>query len=301
MHVSTPKLAIITVTYSPGEYLRQFLDSILAGTEQPVRVILADNGSTDGAPEAAAQHYAGHPRMSVEFMPTGGNIGYGPAINKAAELLAQDDSLRPDFLLISNPDVVFAPGAIDDLIAAGQRLPKAGALGPLIRENDGNVYPSARSVPQIKNGIAHAILGPIWKNNPWTKSYLDDADMSHERPAGWLSGACLLVRWDAFKEVNGFDEGYFMYMEDVDLGDRLGRAGWQNIFVPTAEIRHAQGHSADSCPEITVVAHHRSAYKFQADRHPDWYAAPLRWILRAGLWLRCRIALNRARRKATTK
>ncbi|MEI0661815.1 dTDP-Rha--alpha-D-GlcNAc-pyrophosphate polyprenol alpha-3-L-rhamnosyltransferase, partial [Pseudomonas aeruginosa] len=69
----------------------------------------------------------------------------------------------------------------------------------------------ARSIPRIRNGIAHALLGSIWPSNPWTKSYLDDRDMSSERPAGWLSGSCLLVRRDAFDSINGFDEGYFMY------------------------------------------------------------------------------------------
>ena len=62
-----------------------------------------------------------------------------------------------------------------------------------------------------------------------------------ERPVGWLSGSCLLVRKAAFDEVNGFDERYFMYMEDVDLGDRMGRAGWQNVYVPAAEISARQG------------------------------------------------------------
>jgi len=299
--VPTSKLAIVTVTYSPGRYLQQFLESIAAGTVLPTRVILADNGSTDGAPEAAVANFAEHPTMQVELLRTGGNIGYGSAINKAIAQLQHDTQLRPDFVLVSNPDVIFTAGAIDELLAAGKRWPKAGALGPLIRENDGGVYPSARSVPRIKNGIAHAVLAPIWKNNPWTKAYLDNADMSSERTAGWLSGACLLLRREAFEEIGGFDEGYFMYMEDVDLGDRLGTAGWSNVFVPSAEIGHAQGHSTESHQEITLVAHHKSAYKFQADRHPQWYAAPLRWILKAGLWLRCRLAIRHAHQKNTTK
>lgn len=299
--MSTPKLAIVTVTYSPGRFLQQFLESIARGTQLPTHVVLADNGSTDGAPEAAVDMFADHPTMHVELLRTGGNIGYGSAINRAISHLRAEKDLRADYILISNPDVVFSDGAIDELLAAGERWPKAGSLGPLIREPDGGIYPSARNIPRIKNGIAHAVLAPVWKNNPWTKSYLDNEDMSSERPAGWLSGACLLVRQEAFDEINGFDEGYFMYMEDVDLGDRLSAAGWKNIFVPTAEISHAQGHSTESHPEITLVAHHQSAYKFQADRHPQWYAAPLRWLLKAGLWLRCRLAIRQAHKKNTTK
>ncbi|OMH47681.1 hypothetical protein BWZ31_12605, partial [Neisseria meningitidis] len=69
----------------------------------------------------------------------------------------------------------------------------------------------------------------------------DNRDMTTERTAGWLSGSCLLVRWDAFEQIGGFDERYFMYMEDVDLGDRFGRAGFDNVFCPDAVITHAVG------------------------------------------------------------
>ncbi len=92
-----------------------------------------------------------------------------------------------------------------------------------------------------------------------------------------MSGSCLLMRRSAFDSVNGFDSRYFMYMEDVDLGDRLGRAGWLNVFVPSAEVTHAKGHAAGKHPELMLPAHHESAYRFQADRHPLWWQAPLRW------------------------
>lgn len=291
-------LAVITVTYSPGRYLRTFLDSIPAATNQPVHVVMADNGSTDEAPEAAVRDYAGTSGLTVSLLGMGSNLGYGSAINRAFTYLEDNcPDVRTDYILISNPDVEFSPGSIDALLAAAERWEKAGSLGPLIREADGTIYPSARALPNIRDGIAHAVLGPIWPGNPWTKSYLDDRNMTRERPAGWLSGSCLLVRWEAFYQIAGFDEGYFMYMEDVDLGDRLGKAGWQNIFVPSAEIRHVKGHAASSHPETMLPAHHRSAYKFQADRHPHWWQAPLRWILKAGLWVRCQIAVSLARRE----
>ena len=66
----------------------------------------------------------------------------------------------------------------------------------------------------------------------------------------------------------GFDERYFMYMEDVDLGDRLGKAGWQNVYVPSAEILHDKGHATGRDPARNLAAHHTSTYTFLADRHP---------------------------------
>ncbi|WJZ01902.1 N-acetylglucosaminyl-diphospho-decaprenol L-rhamnosyltransferase [Corynebacterium freiburgense] len=280
MAVNTP-IAVITVTYSPGKYLKDFLESVPHATHRPTHIVMADNGSTDGIPEAAA-------RDTIEFLPTGGNIGYGSAINVAARALAgrrNAGEIDTEFFVVSNPDVVFDPGAIDAMIECAHRHPQAAAIGPYIREPDGSAYPSARAVPTLRNGIGHALFGTIWPNNPWSKSYKDNADMTRERPAGWLSGSCLLLRWDAFDAIGGFDERYFMYMEDVDLGDRFSRAGYSNIFCPSAQIMHAKGHAAGEHPEIMLPAHHDSAYRFQADRHPGIWQAPLR----AALWLGLRV------------
>lgn len=291
MSTNPAPLAVITVTYSPGPYLKAFLESVPDATALPTHVIMADNGSTDGAPEAAVSE-------QVELLPTGGNIGYGSAINAAARALRgrrEAGEINSEFFLISNPDVVFDVGSVDALISAAERHPGAASLGPFIRESDGSAYPSARAVPTLRSGIGHAIFGTIWPANPWSKAYHADADMSLERAAGWLSGSCLLVRWEAFDKVGGFDERYFMYMEDVDLGDRFGRAGYTNIFVPGAEITHAKGHSAGEHPETMLPAHHASAYRFQADRLAGPILAPLRGALWVGLKLRSLIAVANAR------
>lgn len=286
-------IAVITVTYSPGEYLEKFLDSVPGATSDSAIVILADNGSTDGVPEAAA---ASNP--SVEFWPTGGNVGYGSAINFAVKNLRDRRTageINSEFFVVSNPDVVFDEGSIDDMIACAHRWMDRGEnvadVGPYIRQSDGSAYPSARAVPNLVNGIGHALWGGIWKNNPWSASYRDNSDMTTERVVGWLSGSCLLIRWDAFDAVGGFDERYFMYMEDVDLGDRFTRAGYVNVFCPSAQITHAVGHAAGKNPEKMLPAHHESAYRFQADRHPRWYQFPVRVALKLGLTARAWIVV----------
>ncbi|MGX9295454.1 glycosyltransferase family 2 protein [Tsukamurella paurometabola] len=287
---STPAIAVVTVTYSPGEHLENFLTSIDgAFSGAAPRVLMADNGSVDGAPEAAA---AAHPE--AELLRTGANLGYGGAINYA---VARLDLGALDYLLISNPDVVFGPGSIDALVAAAARHPRAGSLGPLIRDPDGTVYPSARNVPSMRFGIGHALLGAVWKSNPWTRAYQQSQAEVAEREAGWLSGSCLLVRTEAFAAIGGFDDRYFMYMEDVDFGDRLARAGWSNVYVPTAEIVHAKGHAAGKVPELMLPAHHDSAYRFFADRHPGPAAAPLRAAMKVGLAARSRISVLAATRR----
>lgn len=288
-----PPIAVITVTYSPGEYLASFLDSIPAATSRDTVVIMADNGSVDGVPEKAAQE-----RSNVEFLPTGGNLGYGTGVNVAARALKarrESGEIDNEFFLVSNPDVVFGEGSIDELIACANRRKASGSVGPLIREADGSAYPSARAVPTLGNGIGHALFSSIWKNNPWSAAYRDDDDMESERLAGWLSGSCLLLRWEAFDAIGGFDERYFMYMEDVDLGDRLARAGYDNVFCPSAQITHAKGHVAGKHPEILLPAHHESAYRFQADRLHKPQQAPIRLALRMGLKMRALLAVLMSR------
>lgn len=282
------KLAVVTVTYSPGEHLEHFLDTLGAATTEDPLVIMADNGSTDGAPQAADTAHS-----HVRLLHTGGNIGYGGAINRAVAEI--DENI--EFVVVANPDVRWSPGSIDALLAAADRWPRAGALGPLVREPDGSVYPSARQVPDLVSGAGHAVLGTVWPSNPWTQRYRQENAAADERAVGWLSGSCLLMRRTAFDAINGFDSRYFMYMEDVDLGDRLGKAGWLNVFVPAAEVTHAKGHAAGRHPELMLPAHHQSAYRFQADRHPHWWQAPIRWGLRAGLAVRSRIAVAAAVRE----
>lgn len=290
----TPRLAVITVTYSPGKHLEALIESIGGATARETLIICADNGSTDGAPQqAAAEH------DHVEFLPTGGNLGYGTAINRAYEWIrspATGAGLDPDWILVVNPDVEFGLGSIDTLYDAGQRRPRGGTFGPRIVENDGSTYPSARAAPRLRTGIGHALFGTVWPGNPWTAEYRQGEQMDTERTAGWLSGSCLLIRREAFEAVGGFDERYFMYFEDTDLGDRLRREGWDNVYVPGAVIHHDQGHAANSVPEKMLPAHHESAYRFQADRHRGPVFAPLRWSLWLGLRVRQQVAVRVARR-----
>lgn len=292
----TDVLPVVTVTYSPGPHLERFLASLSLATERAVFVLMADNGSTDGTPQAAVERYP-----NVRLFHTGANLGYGTAINRAVAQLAEMPEVDDDWVIVANPDVQWGPGSIDALLDAATRWPRAGALGPLIRDPDGSVYPSARHLPSLVRGGMHAVVGPVWKRNPWTAAYRQERLEPSERPVGWLSGSCLLVRRSAFGQIGGFDERYFMYMEDVDLGDRLGRAGWLNVYVPSAEVLHHKGHSTGDDPASHLAAHHKSTYMFLADRHSAWWRAPLRWILRAALALRSRLMVRGALRSRRRK
>lgn len=288
-------LPVVAVTYSPGPHLERFLASLSLATDRPVSVVLADNGSTDGTPQDAVERYP-----NVSLFATGANLGYGSAVNQAIARLPKEggagESGIDDWVIVANPDVQWGPGSIDALLDAAARWPRAGALGPLIRDPDGSVYPSARHLPSLIRGGMHAVLGPLWPRNPWTTAYRQERLEPTERPVGWLSGSCLLVRRSAFSHVGGFDERYFMYMEDVDLGDRLGKAGWLSVYVPSAEVLHHKGHSTGRDPANHLAAHHKSTYIFLADRHSGWWRAPLRWTLRGSLEVRSRLMVRSSRR-----
>ena len=288
----TGELTVVTVTYSPGPHLDRFLASLGHATDRPVTVVMADNGSTDGIPEDAVQRYP-----NARLLRTGANLGYGSAVNLAVARHLGDGCGDPDFFIVANPDVVWGPGSIDALLEAAQRWPGAGALGPLIRDPDGSIYPSARHQPSLIRGGMHAVVGPLWKTNPWTAAYRQDRLEPSERPVGWLSGSCLLLRRRAFEAISGFDEHYFMYMEDVDLGDRLAGAGWQNVYVPSSEVLHDKGHSTGRDPARNLAAHHTSTYTFLADRHPRWWQAPLRWTIRSALAVRAGLVVGNSRRR----
>lgn len=272
------ELAVVTVSYGSGEVLPAFLDSLAAASTRPFDVVIADNGPEPGTLAELAR------RRHVRVVPTGGNLGYGRGANFGVALTASE------WVVIANPDIEWQPGCIDELLAAAKRWPKAGSLGPLIRTIDGEIYPSARDLPSLGRGIGHALLGWWWPSNPWTASYRHEREAPREGPAGWLSGSCLLLRRSAFDAVGGFDPSYFMYFEDVDLGERLQRAGWRNIYVPSAEVVHTGGHASARSPSRMASEHHRSAWRYLSRRYQGWRWLPVRGLLRVGLAVRSTVA-----------
>lgn len=264
---------IVVVTFFAGLHLDAFLDTLAVATTRPYQVVCADNGSTDGSVQRAAE------RAGVRLLETGGNIGYGAAANAGAS------GATEDWLLVANPDITWSPGALDELLDAAARWPQAGALGPAILTPQGNLYPSARSFPSLSRGIGHAMLGWCWSGNPWTRAYRRESGIPTEGPTGWLSGSCLLVRRTAFEAVGGFDTGYFMYFEDLDLCRRLAAAGWQSVFVPSSVVEHVGGHvaRAPKHSKRMLLAHHRSAYRYLAGQYAGLRWAPVRAALAVGL------------------
>jgi N-acetylglucosaminyl-diphospho-decaprenol L-rhamnosyltransferase len=160
---------------------------------------------------------------------------------------------------------------------------------------DGLVYPSARAIPSLRTGIGHALFANIWLANPWTRAYRNDTETTPvRRDAGWLSGACLLVRRSVFEQLGGFDPNFFMYFEDVDLGYRLGKLGYRNVYEPAATVIHTGAHSTEGESARMIAAHHESARRFLHKKYSGWYLLPVRIVLDLGLAVRSSALKRRA-------
>jgi N-acetylglucosaminyl-diphospho-decaprenol L-rhamnosyltransferase len=269
--MSTATVRVVCVVYHPGPELDDFARSLEAAGEG-LELVIVDNGTDQSRSRAVAD------RHGAEVVVPGANVGYGAGANAGAT------GAQAPWLLVCNSDLVWQPGSIDALVATAGATPQVGSAGPALLNPDGTVYPSARELPSLTQGVGHALLVRVWPGNPWTTAYqVRQETAGGARAAGWLSGACLLLRREAFEQVGGFDESYFMFFEDVDLGERLGRAGWTNLYVPAARVTHIGGTSWRSRPAPMIRAHHDSAYRYLARRYDRWYHAPVRWALRAGL------------------
>ncbi|QDB78468.1 glycosyltransferase family 2 protein [Georgenia sp. 311] len=281
--MNIPAVRVVTVAFNPGEELETFATSLAGATSREVTLVVVDNGTrTDVVDDVARRHGA-------QVLRPGTNLGYGAAANLGAR-----EGEEP-WVVVANPDIRWEPGSLDALLDAAARHPRAGSLGPQVLNTDGTVYPSARAIPSLTEGIGHALFVRVWPGNPWTRRYHRRQEQQEvEHAAGWLSGACLLLRREAMRELGGFDESYFMFFEDTDLGDRLGQAGWENVYVPAARVVHDQGASWRERPAPMIRAHHRSAELYLHRRYAAWYQLPLRVAISLGLraraWLETRPA-----------
>jgi N-acetylglucosaminyl-diphospho-decaprenol L-rhamnosyltransferase len=169
---------------------------------------------------------------------------------------------------VLNADTRFEVGTAGPLLERLDAEPGLAAVGPRIKNLDGTDYPSARTIPTLADAVMHGALGLWWPTNPFTTRYrqLDQAP-DRARPVDWLSGAAIWLRRSALDDVGGWDERYFMYLEDVDLCWRLRRSGWNVSYEPAGIVWHVQGATTARRPYRMLAEHHRSAWRFARRRY----------------------------------
>jgi N-acetylglucosaminyl-diphospho-decaprenol L-rhamnosyltransferase len=233
-------------------------------------VVVVENGAPGSAGTALEGLLAARPGAPVHVVQPGRNLGFGAGVNRGLAALAGEPE-PPEWVLVSNPDLVVHPGALPALRAAVESRPAWAVVGPRILTDAGDVYPSVRNFPSFADAAGHALLAQLNPDNPFTRRYnpgTPEGDAVTE--AGWVSGSCFLARRRALEELGGFDEAYFMYAEDMDLCWRAHQAGWGVGFAGTAEVTHVQGVSTARHPYRMMAAHHRSALRFTFRTTKGW-------------------------------
>jgi N-acetylglucosaminyl-diphospho-decaprenol L-rhamnosyltransferase len=247
--LSGPSAAVVVVSHDTREEALGCLATLpAAGADE---VVLVDTGSRDGT---AAAVRAAHPDVRVLELD---NVGFGRGANAGIR------SCAAEILVVCNADVRFAAGSIEVLADRLESDPSVAAAGPAVRYPDGRHQASARDVPDLPTALGHALLSRLWRANPWTRRYRrTDADPDRARDADWLSGCAFAVRRTAFEGVGGFDPAYFLYVEDLDLGVRLRRAGWRLRYEPQARVVHRVGASTGRRRAWALTMHARSLDRY---------------------------------------
>ena len=274
--MSFPDYAIVAIGYESQAEWKGFFESLRRSTIPPKSIVVVDNSPQ---PSLVQSRWWSLP-LTVLHTPE--NPGYGAAANTGMAEIGE----RVDWVVICNPDVRLFSSTMEDLLSERTAFDQAAVLGPSVLTSEGSVYPSAREIPGIRIGVGHALFSKIWPLNPWTARYLGTYGDEEPRSVGWLSGSFLLVDREVFEEVKGFDEDFFMFFEDVDLGRRIKRAGYRNVYVPRAKVTHSGAHATSTRQKEMVLAHHHSAEKFLARLYPHAWQGILRVALRAGLRMR---------------
>jgi N-acetylglucosaminyl-diphospho-decaprenol L-rhamnosyltransferase len=244
------QVAAVIVSYNVRDHLLACVASLRADGVQ--EVVVVDNASADGSVEAVR---AADPGVTV--LPLDRNLGFAGGVNRGVA------ATRAPYVAVLNPDLVVDPGTTKVLLEALERDPAVAVVAPRIETPDGALYPSARRFPSVVDAAGHAFLWFVWPSNRFSRRYkMVDWDHAAAADVDWVAGTYLVARREAWAQVGGFDEGFFMYLEDVDLCWRLWRAGWRVRYEPAARVVHAIGRSTDQTPYRMILQHHRSLWLF---------------------------------------
>lgn len=215
---AAPLVSAIVVNLNGGAYLRECLESLLAQTYPHLEIILVDNGSTDGSGETAREAYG----ERVRFIQNAENQGFARGNNQAFAVA------RGAWMFLINNDAVATPDAIAELMTFVASRPEAGMLAcRVVRYEEPHFFDSV--------GL---LLYPdgVCRSRGWEEKDIGQYDRSEEVLAP--HGCAAAYRKAMIDEIGPFDEAYFAYLEDLDLGMRGQLAGWRCWYVASATVRH---------------------------------------------------------------
>jgi hypothetical protein len=225
----TPALALASLATLAGERI----------TEPGLRVVLVDGGSGDGSADTLARGLD-DPRFAgwVELLPLSINGGFGWANNQAMLRLLQASD-PPDYIHLLNPDTAIEPGAVARLADVLDEHSRCAAVGSLLLEPDGSPSGSAFAFPTIRRELVRGVRMEAIKRlvAPEPLVWFGEAAVEVD----WATGASVMMRAEALRDVGLFDTGFFLYFEEVELMWRIRRAGWSIRHEPLSRVGHVGG------------------------------------------------------------
>jgi hypothetical protein len=242
-----PAVDVVVVSYNSSDELRGCVEPLAGGSG--FRVFVVDNASTDGSLDTLGE-------LQVEAIALEENVGFGRGCNAGWKRGAAP------YVLFLNPDARIDLGSVGRLARLLEEQPGAGAAAPRIVHADGSLDFSLRRFPRLRSTYARALfLHRVFPGAAWTDELVrDPAAYRKQGSPEWASGACLLVRRAVLEQLDGFDPGFFMYCEDVDLCRRLWDAGHELLYEPDATVSHLGGASAPRASLLPVLAASRLRY-----------------------------------------
>jgi len=263
----SPTVDIVIVNYNTRDDLHACLASLSAARPAALgRILVADNGSTDGSVAHVAQRWP-----DVELLPLGENRGFAAANNVAIR------RATAPLVLLLNSDTTVPAGAIDTLV---DRLEATGAVaaGPLLVDGEGQPEVSFGPMLSPTGELRQRLRVGLARSRHIVARALIARLVGRERRVDWVSGGCLLVRRQAALEAGLLDERYFLYEEDVDFCAALRAAGGSILFTPRARVVHLRGRSVKGAGQAPTAHYDRSHLAFYQKHHPRWVPI-LRWWL----------------------
>jgi N-acetylglucosaminyl-diphospho-decaprenol L-rhamnosyltransferase len=262
----TPRVSALIVSYNTRALLLESIASVV--NEPGVETIVVDNGSQDGSQKAVADCYPG-----VRLLCSPTNLGFAGGMNQAAACA------RGHYLLLLNSDAWLAPGALDTLVELLDRVPSAAMVGPRLRYPDGRPQASAFRFPGLAQVFLDLFPVPRLMDSSLNGRIAARRATRIDHPLG----ACMLVRGAAWQDVGPLDEGYFMYLEEVDWCRRARRHGWHIWYEPAAVAVHHGGSSTRQQPDAMFAQLWRSRLRYYDRFASPGYNRVLHFIVRLGL------------------
>lgn len=279
---------VITVGYHSAGHLEALLNSLLQWSQVPLKILVWDNGASRAPVEAWQAHTPLPEGWSLQVLGTGKNLGFSTAINRCVETIRQENSNRRQAFLVINPDAELASVLSAEVI---QELSTEFSLRGLRVYNDAGKtvrQASARSFPNIWATLAgrEGLLTRFFPRNRLSQKYLGTT-LDANRPArvDWVSGCAYVTDTDTWQRLGGYDESYFLYVEDVDLGRRARQKKIEVWYDPRVDIVHLIRGSADQRFWKADYHHHWGMWLY----YVKW-ANPLAFlcgpIVFVAIWLR---------------